>query len=504
MDAEQVGRMESSGGEPVARGMAFLLLSQAVFLVCGYFIHIYLARSLGPRDYGIFGFIIAVLTWMEIPVYGSSNLAVKYIQAWPDRFPTWSSLFFRAQCLITVAFFFPLAVFSVVIGLKSEKYGFLFLLAFLDLLFVGFYQLYLGCLNGFRLYARQATASIAYSLSKAGGISVLVYLGWRIRGALLGNVLSSIVGLLMGYLLFNTRCGSQCGGSLPGYGEGQERVSLTRLIRESLLFALVPLMVNFVLNLDLWIINFLRGGSEVGYYVSAGTLARTVFFLFSATFMATFPAIVSSFRLGVASERTRRLFSLSGDFFLAVTLPCALAVSVNGRQLVALFFGKDYLQAGPITSILGMAMAFLTVYVFLVYVLYAAGRYSKAVRMLVCTACLDMVFVPLLVLAWGLQGAALATTTVTFAGSLLAYLAIKRNLALSWGWRRIGMMFMLCCLCFLPLLFIPREGVLFAPLSLIAFLVYGLSLVRTGIIRKVDLRMAMRSIIPEWQNKSSN
>lgn len=491
-------RIVEPGGkeEPVARGLALLLMSQGAFLVCGYVIHVFLARKLGPEDYGIFGFIIAVLTWVEILVYGSSNLAVKYIQTRPDRFQTWKSLFFRAQFVVAAGFFLPLAGLSLIVGWKSERYGFLFLIAFFDLLFIGFYQLYAGYLNGFRLYARQAITSVAYSISKAFSMVLLVYLGLRVRGALLGNIFSSMAGLLVGYLLFRSYGEALGGSSIPEEIRGERGISLSRVISESFLFALVPLMVNFILNLDTWVVNFARGGSEVGYYVSAGTLSRTIFFLFSATFMATFPAIVSSFRGGTTSERTKRLFGLTGDFFMAIALPSALLLAGNGRTLVRLFFGGEYLQAGPVTSILSLGMLFLTAFVFLVYVLYAAGKYAGAVRMLALPACLDIVSAPLMVLLWGIRGAALSTTMVSAAGLLMTYLSIRRHLALTWEWRRMTAMILLCCLCFLPPFLLREEGVLTLTLSGVAFFIYIILLVSTGLINRGDVSMAVKSLIP--------
>lgn len=493
---EKTGRGNPGEGEPVARGLAFLFLSQGIFLVCGYAIHIILAHRLGPLDYGVFGFIIAVLSWVEILVYGSSNLAVRYIQSRPDKFSTWKTLFLRAQFWITAAFFIPLAGIAVAVGLVSEKYGFLYLVAFLDLLFIGFYQLYSGYLNGLRLYARQAATSVAYSVSKACAMVILVYLGWRIKGALLGNIISSLVGLLVGYLLLRFRSAGISRDSHLSREEKQLEIPIIRIVKESFVFALVPLLVNFVLNLDLWMVNFLRGGLEVGYYVSAGTLSRIIFFLFSATFMAAFPAIVSSFRKGATSERTRRLFSLSGDFFLAVALPFTLAISVNGGQIVNLLYGESYQPAGIPTSMLSLAMFFLTFFVFLIYVLYAAGEYGKAVRILVSVAFLDLVAAPVMVTEGGMRGAALATTVVSLAGFILAYLSANRSLGLSWNWRRLGIMTLFCCLCFLPLLPIPREGIVFVPLSLVALLVNNLILLKSAIIEKEKVKAALKVLIP--------
>ncbi len=54
----------------------------------------------------------------------------------------------------------------------------------------------------------------------------------------------------------------------------------------------------------------------------------------------------------------------------------------------------------------------------------------------------------------------------------------------------------LCCLCFLPMLSIPRDGLTFAPLSLVAFLIYHISLIKTGIIGKEEVKAAVKTIVP--------
>lgn len=495
MDDEVQGQGVRGDEEPLSRGMALLLLSQGVFLASGYAIHVFLARRLGPLDYGVFSFVITVLTWVEILVYGTSNLAVRHIQGGLCDLQSLKASLFRAQCALSLIIFLALSLVGLAIGLSSRKYGFLFSIAFLDMIFVGFYQLYLGYLNGFRQYTRQAIASVTYSLSKASAMVSLVLFGWGVKGALLGNVFSSVAGLLAGSLLFASWSNADPAIGLACVYSSRENLSIGKLIKGSLTFALVPLLVNFVMNLDLWVVNFLRGGPDVGYYSSAGTISRIVYFLFSAVSMAFFPAMVSSLHDGTASAKGKRLFDLSVDFFAAVALPFSLALAVNGWQLVTLLYGEAYASAGFTTSILGMGMLFLTIFVYLVHVLYAAGEYRKAVRMLVMVALSDIVLAPPLVLVGGRNGAALSTTTVSLVGLMMAYRLVKKDLSLEWDAKRMGKAFPLCIACFMPLLAIPREGMTFIPLSLLASLVYLLASLRLELMERSICRRMLKSIL---------
>ena len=46
----------------MSEGLVYSLISHMLFILSGYAIHIYMARLLGPKEYGVFGICLAVVT----------------------------------------------------------------------------------------------------------------------------------------------------------------------------------------------------------------------------------------------------------------------------------------------------------------------------------------------------------------------------------------------------------------------------------------------------------
>jgi len=53
------------------------MIGQAVFLLCGYGVHIFLARRFGPSLYGNFGVVISILVWFELAVIRGLPTAIQ-------------------------------------------------------------------------------------------------------------------------------------------------------------------------------------------------------------------------------------------------------------------------------------------------------------------------------------------------------------------------------------------------------------------------------------------
>src|SRR3989304_3193089 len=88
------------------RGTMYLMVAQLVFLVAGYAIQAYLARTLGPASYGVFGVVIAMATLFAVFVTsGVPQAATKYISENEDNTKNVKQASLRLQIYLTVIVF---------------------------------------------------------------------------------------------------------------------------------------------------------------------------------------------------------------------------------------------------------------------------------------------------------------------------------------------------------------------------------------------------------------
>lgn len=484
-------------GEPVARGIAALVISQGVFILCGYLFYIYLARKLGPADYGLFGFVFTVLVWFEILTCGTRDALIKYINTYPRSFVIIHRPFTIVQTFISLVLAILVYLAFLPLAFYRTRYGALFFIAFLDLPLMGFYQLYVGYLNGFRLYTRQALASAVYSVAKAGFIILFVQLGYGVGGALFGNIFSTILAFAASYSFFLPKRREEIAlGSVlapPGYLTGAE-LAPGHIVRISFLFILIPLFYNLVMSMDLWLVNLVVGGETVGFYVAACTISKSIFFLFSAFYLTLFPVAIALLR-EEDQGNIRKLFSLSFTIFFFIAFPASLLLSVNAGGIALLVYGSAYQRAGSFISILAIAYFFLTLNVFFLYMLYAGGLQKEALNIILSTTLTGMALIYLLTEWRGAIGAAVGITITTFASSALSYFVIHHRLRLEWQGKRLAESMALALIVFLPLAFIPRNETNFIPLSLLFAVIYCLVLSYRGFLSSSDLKRWINTTI---------
>lgn len=478
---------EGRGGETVATGIVSLAASQVAFILFSYLFYIYLARKLGPADYGLFGFVFTVLVWLELLTCGSRDALIKYLNAYPDLHFLLRRPFLLAQTCVSLGFTALAYLAALPLAFVHTRYGLLFFVAFLDLPLMGFYQLYVGYLNGFRLYTRQAIAIGIYSVTKAGAIILFVQLGHGVGGALFGNIFSTILAFLAAYLFYFPRSREEArmgAAEIPAPHQGaawEGELALGRIVKSSFLFVLVPLFYNLLMSMDIWVVNLAVGGETVGFYVAASTVAKSVFFLFSAFYLTLFPVTVSSFR-EEDPGKIRGIFALSFRIFFCIALPASLLLSLNAGEIARLVYGAAYQRTGSIITVLAIAHFLLSLNVYLLYLLFAGGRQRQAVRIILLTMTWGVAAICLLTAWKGATGAAVGAGLTAFVGAALSYLVIHRDMGLSWPLRRLAEGVFLALSCFLPLAFLPKNEISFLPLSLLFALIYYLALRRRGFL----------------------
>jgi O-antigen/teichoic acid export membrane protein len=469
------------GGEPVARGLALLAAGQGVCVLSGYVINVFLAKRLGPADYGLFGLVLSALVWLEITISGIGNLAVVYVGR-RGLDPELRGIFWRAQAAASSCVFLACLLPSLAAWAAGSRIGFLFAVASLDLAVIGFYHLGSGFLNGLRWYTGQSLSSIAYSVSRAAAMVVLCLAGLGLGGAFAGNVVSSVCGLLAALAFLGL---AERGGGFSSLEGAADLPPVPTLVRESLSFVAIPLIYSLILFMDIWFVGALRPGEDGGVFVSAHTVSRIVVFILSAVSMAAFPAFVSAFAAGDRG-RALRLFRGLGDLLLGGALPLALLLSVFAGPMVRILFGGAYESAALSLALLAPAHLLLMSLTLFVYVLFAADRRGTALLILASAAALDACLQPLFISLWGPAGAAAATLASSLAGAA-ALFPIGRELGLTWERGRSLLLGTLALSCFLLPALIP-AGTLGKAAACLAFLaVYLLALRRAGLVTGREL-----------------
>jgi len=398
------------------QGTLFLISAWVCVLFTGYILHIWLAHTFSPAEYGDYGIVMSVLLWIEIVVINGVPYAIqKFVSS--DNSIAFGILrtAFRIQLIVSVGLFilaFGTAPFIAKL-FRDDQLLLYFRIAFFDILFYGFFHLFVSFQNGFGHFSKQAFLFIIYSVSKLGFVLLLVSVTHSLLGAFMANIGGSLIGITVGYF-FLGKLKKQ-----PSYEAG----ILIRFAVPSLFYFL---MLNLFFYVDLWTVKYFLPPQVSGYYVAASMVARVPYFLFLSLSIVVLPAISSGLASGEI-EKVRFTIQQAIRFLLLLTIPIGIFVSIYSRDIMVLLFPLDYAASGKILAVLIWGMTFLSFVSLLTTIINADNRPQLSFKITVLTVILDVILNRFFVPHFGAIGGAISTTVAVGAGAVIAMIFVYRR-----------------------------------------------------------------------------
>ncbi len=327
------------------------LLRMALGLVVG----IWLARYLGPEQFGLFNYALAfVALFSALSSLGLDDIIVRDIVHEPGcRDTILGTAFFLKFIGGLISF---LAILGTVFLLRPQDADSRWLVGVIGAgsVFQAFnvieYWFHSQVQARYAVVAR-CSAFILCSLIKIGLIlaeAPLIAFAWV---ALL-EVLLGMSGLVIAY--------QKRSGSILKWRAGFDRAKV--LLRDSWPLMLSSMVIMVYLRIDQIMLGEMSGNEEVGIYSVAVRLAEVWYFIPSALYWSLFPGVIEAKNLNdsLFYERLQTLYNLVVFSGYAVAIPVALVA----QWLVPTLFGDAYGRAGLMLAVLiwsnvftGMEMA---------------------------------------------------------------------------------------------------------------------------------------------------
>jgi O-antigen/teichoic acid export membrane protein len=464
----------------VARGTAQSVLGRGCYFAFGYLATIILARGLGPVDYGVYGLIMSVLLWFEQTSKFTISPAVAILIPKEGHNPAalqQTALFLNF--LLFILLFILLWLAAPLLADLFDLHGGanLFRLAALDLPFFGMYVLYRGVLLGHREFLSISTADVLYSVTKLGGIVLLLALWLSVPGALVVNVLASVGAMLFVMSRVSIKM------LQPAYD------LIGPLIRFALPLGLYMLGVQTIRNLDLWFLKVLSPGKEastIGLYVAA----RNVAIVPSVILMVVSDVLLPSLSRALAkndTELSRRYIQGGVRFLWILVLPIALLFMLTAQEIMVLLYSSSFGEGGIYLRILilyAVSLAFMDLFA---SALNARGQpylSGAALFLLIPIALPVNIF---LILPYGAVGAAYASALTGLLGAVTLGVLVYRRLGSLIRFRTL----LNVMIAILLMAAIATQFTVTGPLLAIFYVgclgIYGLGLVLLGEVTWEDL-----------------
>lgn len=391
----------------ISRAMILLMTSQAIFLVSGFLIHAFLARLLGVIDYGTFGVVMSILCIAQLFVItGIPEVIQKFGGAQIEAMQKLIKKTLYWQICYTS---FVFALFWIIApylakGFGDESLAFLFRIAGIDIVFYGLYKYFLAVQNGLHRFGKYTILGILYSIAKLLAIAILVWMGYSVVGAVIGNMIGSIIVLFLA-VFFSKAAKSN---------EKLDKIPYFSFVTQNI-FYFVGLNLFFVI--DIWFVKYYLSDQNVGLYVSAANLAKSTYFFSIALSAILLPALSRSIKLKEYS-RIKEITQDSLRYLVIFLFLINIVISTNPQGIITLVFGENYKDAASILIILTAGLSLISLTAVINTIMIAQGKMKACFIMIVGLLFIDFIAALILVPSYKLLGAAVATTIVGLVGTI--------------------------------------------------------------------------------------
>lgn len=416
---EQAGAAPPRDRVPI--NAALLSSSQLARTIIGFVFFLFLARRLGPGDYGKYMFafalseIFSILGDMGLHEYAIREFSRNQEQL-RKRLAGILGLKTTLSCTSAVVMIAILPLMGKDLPTSLAVAAF----AFAQIGYSWFYASTIAFSVRQDLHIQAFLWLLEKVLFAAAGVAVLLA-GKSFLAVALSNTLVQFGGGILAVWI-----------AWKKYGPFRSALDLGRwkgYLKAALPFGLIVAFYLVYFRVDSVMISFFRGDDEVGLYGAAYNLISAMMFLPSGLVAAMFPRLASRYHR--PDENLDPPFQKAGRWLIAMSLPLAVGASLIPTELIQAFLGETYLPAATSLAVLAWTLPvwFVT---FLQGNLLTIIERQKAVATvgavnMITNLGLNLIVIP----RYGFTGAAVTTLLTELVGLTQMFYLLRRNISLS-------------------------------------------------------------------------
>jgi O-antigen/teichoic acid export membrane protein len=390
------GSVAQSSG--LARGTILGMLAQGWQLVTAFVLYHYLAAKLGPAGFGQWRVALSVLVYFEMIVnIGIVQVATKRLSEAPEDTPRLERAAYFGQAVLAIGLFAVALVTAgpIAAALRDPSLAFLLRIAALDIPLVAAFMVASSIRLGHQNFERQALGMTAYATAKFVAIGLLVWRGFSVPGALVGNALASLVGFAVMFAMWQPSDVSFAETAATARGLGVA----------ALPFFAQTMLAGVEADTGLWFVQALAGSASAGLFGAAAALAEIPSFLFAGLSRALFPSVA---RADAANDQVAvsRFATQGVRLALLVTVLGVAVIAATGKAVLEFVFSAAFAGAALTFTVLMVATCGRLVYATCADVLMACGKRRRVLVIVGSSAAAQVALMLLVVPRYGPVGAA--------------------------------------------------------------------------------------------------
>lgn len=386
------------------KNSSWMLSEYMLRIISAIFVSIYIARYLGPEQFGVLSYILAIAAiFMAICRIGMESILVRDLTKFSNKAQQYKGTAFYLMLFAAVLGFIILSALIYTFEGDSQTRFYILIVA-LGL----FFQSFLVIDYGFQAQVKAKYSSIAKSLALGVSSGIKIYLVL---------IEAELIAFVIIYAFYTVIIATM----LLAMHFAQKQKNFFGCFDKSLVYPLIqsawPLAlaaVAFMLygKADQLMIKVMLGSESLGIYAAAMKIFEGWSMVPFIVLISLFPAIVKSKQESVQAYEKKLTQILTG--ILWVTVLVAIIVTLFSDFIIHLTFGEQYSESAGVLSILMWAAIFTALGTFSARYLTVEKMEKKVVKIILAALIINIALNYILIPILGVKGAALATLLSMF------------------------------------------------------------------------------------------
>lgn len=345
--------------DELARNSSVMLIASILAGALSYFYQVYMGRTLGPEDYGVFGALFAIFYMIGVISQTLSTSATNFVSRFIGEgiaigFFLKGSLKRMALLglIVSVIFFASTSRLSSLLKLSDPEP----VIVLVPILFLAWIDpITGGALRGAKRFFALGFMNVSNAFFKLVFGVLLVALGLGVSGALLGVASGMLIALIISLIYLKPY--------FKPNNPHEPDFRFSSFYSYSLPVMLAMLAFSVPGNLDVVLAKYFFSATDAGLYTSASVLGKIIFFFPAGIYAVMFPMIAEKH---AKREETKSILRKSLVYTAILSGSIALAY-LFFPQLVVKVFGANYKAALPLVAPYGLAMFFFSLTVIVMH-----------------------------------------------------------------------------------------------------------------------------------------
>jgi O-antigen/teichoic acid export membrane protein len=375
----------------------------------------YLARILGPGDFGKINFALATVGYFAILAhFGLNTIGAREVARCREKINYYvSNILTLKLCLGIIAYLLLLIfVFFVNQPLEIKYLTFLYGITIFTANVLPFDWVF----QGIEKMEYIGMSVILQALSYLGLILLLVKSDkqlFLIPCILVFAQLLAVIFLFIVYVL-----------KFPSIKLKVDLNSWRTLLKQAIPIGLSGMMTIIILNTSILMLGFIRSVEEVGYFAAAYKIVWMFIGISVGFVVAVFPVMSSYYK--TSSESFNRLLYYIFKLITMVGLPAVLGITILAKPIINLIYVAKFYKSIVILQILIWNVLLAFAHTIFSHALWAMDRQSKVLKITTIQAIAIVLFNLILILIFGAVGAGIAIVAAGVLAFFLYYYEIKK------------------------------------------------------------------------------